>query len=116
MLNISVPVSLTPFFFSSDIICGGFQYQVCQNHSVFFYHEDSDEMYVGGTDFVLKFDVDDHTHNHVIEVGDHNFDYFITFHCHTPDIPACCLYSFSINGCAPNPVFVWLNSVLQLGS
>lgn len=47
-----------------DILSGGFKYQVHQNHSVFFYHEDSEEMYVGGTDFVLKLDADDY---HVIE-------------------------------------------------
>lgn len=52
--------------YSSDILSGGFKYQVHQNHSVFFYHEDSEEMYVGGTDFVLKLDADDY---HVIEVG-----------------------------------------------
>lgn len=33
---------------------------------MFFYHEDSEEMYVGGTDFVLKLDVNDY---HIIEVG-----------------------------------------------
>lgn len=32
---------------------------------MFFYHEDS-EMYVGGTDIVVKLDVDDY---HVLEVG-----------------------------------------------
>ncbi|XP_049930118.1 semaphorin-7A [Epinephelus moara] len=47
-----------------DILSGGFKYQVHQNHSVFFYQEDSEEMYVGGTDFVLKLDADDY---HVIE-------------------------------------------------
>ncbi|XP_036962445.1 semaphorin-7A [Acanthopagrus latus] len=53
-----------PRVLSKDIINGGFEYQVRQNHSVFLYHEDSEEMYVGGTDFVLKLDVDDF---HVIE-------------------------------------------------
>ncbi|XP_073328805.1 semaphorin-7A [Pagrus major] len=53
-----------PRVLSKDIINDGFEYQVHQNHSVFFYHEDSEEMYVGGTDFVLKLDVDDY---HVIE-------------------------------------------------
>ncbi|XP_068579641.1 semaphorin-7A [Cebidichthys violaceus] len=53
-----------PRLLSEDINSGGFEYQVYQNHSVFFYHEDSEQMYVGGTDFVLKLDVDDY---HVIE-------------------------------------------------
>ncbi|CAK6950988.1 semaphorin-7A [Scomber scombrus] len=53
-----------PRLLTKDIISGGFEYNVSQNHSVFFYHEDSDEMYVGGTDFVLKLDV---TNNHIIE-------------------------------------------------
>lgn len=61
--------------FPSDITSGGFEYQVHQNHSLFFYHDDSDEMYVGGTDFVLKLDVEDY---HVIEVGGFWIVYFIT--------------------------------------
>ncbi|XP_029290458.1 semaphorin-7A [Cottoperca gobio] len=48
-----------PRLLSKDIICGELEYQVYQNHSVFFYHEDSGEMYIGGTGFVLKLDVDD---------------------------------------------------------
>lgn len=44
----------------------GFHYQVNQNHSVFLYHEESEEMYVGGAGFVLKLDVENY---HVIEVG-----------------------------------------------
>ncbi|XP_070829118.1 semaphorin-7A isoform X2 [Chaetodon trifascialis] len=43
---------------------GVFEYQVSQNHTVLFYHEDSEEMYVGGTDFVLKLDAGDY---HIIE-------------------------------------------------
>ncbi|XP_076589062.1 semaphorin-7A isoform X2 [Chaetodon auriga] len=43
---------------------GVFEYQVYQNHTVLFYHEDSKEMYVGGTDFVLKLNADDY---HIIE-------------------------------------------------
>lgn len=63
-----------PFLcFPSDIISGGFEYQVHQNHTVFFYHEDSEEMYVGGTDFVLQLDVDDY---HIIEVGVSGLMYF----------------------------------------
>ena len=61
--------------FSSDITSGGLEYQVHQNHSLFFYHDDSEEMYVGGTDFVLKLDVDDY---HVKEVGCFYCVYFIT--------------------------------------
>lgn len=49
-----------------DINSGGeIEYQV-SNHTVLFYHEDSGEMYVGGTDLVLKLDVDDY---HIQEVG-----------------------------------------------
>ncbi len=62
--------------FSSDIISGGFEYQVSQNHTVYFYHEDSEEMYVGGTDFVLHLDVDDY---HIIEVGVSVLFYFAYF-------------------------------------
>ncbi|KAK5867353.1 hypothetical protein PBY51_011854 [Eleginops maclovinus] len=47
-----------PRVLSKDIVCGGFEYPVHQNHSVFFYHEDSGEMYIGATDFVLKLDVE----------------------------------------------------------
>ncbi|XP_075946025.1 semaphorin-7A [Anarhichas minor] len=53
-----------PRLLSKDTNSGGFEYQIYQNHSVFFYHGDSEQMYVGGTDFVLKLDVDDY---HVIE-------------------------------------------------
>ncbi|XP_059191987.1 semaphorin-7A [Centropristis striata] len=53
-----------PRLLDKDIIKGVFEYQDHQNHSVFFYHEESEEMYVGGTDFVLKLDVDDY---HIIE-------------------------------------------------
>ncbi|KAI3376437.1 hypothetical protein L3Q82_016899, partial [Scortum barcoo] len=54
----------SPRLLSKDIISGGFEYQVHQNHTVFFCHGDS--MYVGGTDFVLQLDVNDY---HIIEVG-----------------------------------------------
>ncbi|XP_023278220.1 semaphorin-7A [Seriola lalandi dorsalis] len=54
----------TPRLLCKDTVSGGFEYQVCQNHSVLFHHEDSEEMYIGGTDFVLKLDMDDY---HVIE-------------------------------------------------
>ncbi|KAM3869937.1 semaphorin-7A [Diretmus argenteus] len=43
-------------------INGQLEYPIYQNHTVFFLHED--ELYVGGTDFVLKIDVDD---NRIIE-------------------------------------------------
>ncbi|KAM8890864.1 semaphorin-7A [Spinachia spinachia] len=43
---------------SKDVSSSGIEYQVSQKHSVFFYDEGSEQMYVGGTDFVLKFDVD----------------------------------------------------------
>ncbi|KAG8012675.1 Semaphorin-7A, partial [Nibea albiflora] len=45
-----------------SVLC--LEYPVHQNHSVLFYHEASEEMYVGGTDFVFKFDVDN---NRIIE-------------------------------------------------
>lgn len=44
----------------------GLEYQINQNHSVLFYEEGSDELYLGGNDFILKLNVDDF---HVIEVG-----------------------------------------------
>lgn len=50
----------------SDITNGVFQYPVRQNHTVLYYQEDVEEMYVGGTDFVLKLDVNDY---HIIEVS-----------------------------------------------
>ncbi|XP_069019637.1 semaphorin-7A isoform X1 [Embiotoca jacksoni] len=54
----------TPRLLSEDIMSGGFEHQVHQNHSVFLYQGDSEEFYVGGTDFVIKLDVDDY---HIIE-------------------------------------------------
>lgn len=54
------------FFPPTDIISAGFKYHMNQNHSVLFYEEDSEELYVGGTGFILKLDVDDF---HIIEVG-----------------------------------------------
>uniref|UniRef100_UPI0037E8D477 semaphorin-7A n=1 Tax=Semicossyphus pulcher TaxID=241346 RepID=UPI0037E8D477 len=53
-----------PRLLSKDIVSGGFVYNVSQNHSVFFYQKDYEEMYVGGTNFVLKLDMDDY---HIIE-------------------------------------------------
>ncbi|CAJ1056639.1 LOW QUALITY PROTEIN: semaphorin-7A [Xyrichtys novacula] len=53
-----------PRLLIKDILGGGFAYTVPQNHSVFFYQTDYEEMYVGGTDFVLKLDVNDY---HIIE-------------------------------------------------
>ncbi|KAM9754607.1 semaphorin-7A [Menidia menidia] len=49
----------TPRFLSKEILRAGLRYEVNQIHSVFSYHEDSDELFVGGTDFVLKLDVND---------------------------------------------------------
>ncbi|XP_030587644.1 semaphorin-7A [Archocentrus centrarchus] len=54
----------TPRLLSKDIINAEFKYQINQNHSVLFYEEESDELYVGGTDFILKLGVDDF---HIIE-------------------------------------------------
>lgn len=54
----------TPRLVSEDMFNGVFKYKVNQNHSVLFYNQDFDEMYVGGSDFVLRLDVNDH---HVIE-------------------------------------------------
>ncbi|XP_072242009.1 semaphorin-7A [Leuresthes tenuis] len=54
----------TPRFLSKEIFRAGFHYEVSQKHSVFSYQEDSEELYVGGTDFVLRLDVNDH---HIIE-------------------------------------------------
>ncbi|RVE71819.1 hypothetical protein OJAV_G00055520 [Oryzias javanicus] len=51
--SLNIPRLLT------EEIKDGFKYQVQQNHSVFFKDEDSENLYVGGTDFVYKFDVDD---------------------------------------------------------
>lgn len=42
----------------SDVIKGRFVYPVHQNHTVLLYHEDSGEIYIGGTDFVFKLDLD----------------------------------------------------------
>ncbi|XP_038562143.1 semaphorin-7A [Micropterus salmoides] len=54
----------SPRVLSKDITSGRFDYQIYQNHTVFLYNEDSAEMYVGGTDFVLQLDVNDF---HIIE-------------------------------------------------
>ncbi|XP_077372937.1 semaphorin-7A isoform X2 [Festucalex cinctus] len=43
---------------SKDVIRGTFVYQIYQKHTVLFHHEDSGEIYVGGTDFVFKLDLD----------------------------------------------------------
>lgn len=53
-----------PRVLTKDITSVALRYQVHQNHSAFFFHEETGEMYVGGTDFVLKLDVDDY---HIIE-------------------------------------------------
>lgn len=54
----------TPRLLSKDILSVGLEYQINQNHSVLFYEEGSDELYLGGNDFILKLNVDDF---HVIE-------------------------------------------------
>ncbi|KAK6309445.1 hypothetical protein J4Q44_G00209080 [Coregonus suidteri] len=41
-----------------DRIDNRLEYNVHQNHTVFFHPEDSDELYVGGTDFVFQIDVE----------------------------------------------------------
>ncbi|XP_029379712.1 semaphorin-7A [Echeneis naucrates] len=53
-----------PRLLRKDTVSGGFAYQVYQNHTIFFYNEDSEEMYIGGTDFVIKLNTSDY---HVIE-------------------------------------------------
>lgn len=52
--------------FTSGSVRGEYEYEVHQNHSVFLYQEDSDELYVGGADFVLKLDANS---SHVLEVS-----------------------------------------------
>nr|XP_057931021.1 semaphorin-7A isoform X2 [Doryrhamphus excisus] len=47
-----------PRLLTKDVISGGFVYPVHQNHTILFYHEESGDIYVGGTDFVLKLDLD----------------------------------------------------------
>ncbi|XP_077566740.1 semaphorin-7A-like [Stigmatopora nigra] len=47
-----------PRLLTQDIIRGTFAYPLHQNHTILFYHEDSGEFYVGGTDFVYKLDLD----------------------------------------------------------
>lgn len=42
----------------STEITAGLYYRVRQNHSVFFKPEDSEDLYVGVTDFVYTFDMD----------------------------------------------------------
>uniref|UniRef100_A0A3Q0R0I6 Semaphorin 7A (JohnMiltonHagen blood group) n=1 Tax=Amphilophus citrinellus TaxID=61819 RepID=A0A3Q0R0I6_AMPCI len=69
------------FFLPTDIINAEFKYQINQNHSVLFYEEESDELYVGGTDFILKLGVDDF---HIIE-----------FVCGTNGEKPQCLHSFT---------------------
>ncbi|XP_028286865.1 semaphorin-7A [Parambassis ranga] len=49
-----------PRLLSNDINSGGYVYQSHQRHSVFLYQEDTEELYVGGTDFVLKLNLDNY--------------------------------------------------------
>lgn len=44
----------------SGSVSGEYEYEVHQNHSVFLHQEDSDELYVGGADFVLKLDANNY--------------------------------------------------------
>ncbi|KAM9376319.1 semaphorin-7A [Pholidichthys leucotaenia] len=52
--------SKSPRLVIEDIFGGAFKYDGYQNHSVLFCPEDSRDLYVGGTDLILKLDVDDH--------------------------------------------------------
>lgn len=45
---------------SSDINGGGYVYPYNQRHSVFMNQEDSEELYVGATDLVLKLNLDNY--------------------------------------------------------
>lgn len=54
------------FCFTSGLISGEYEYVLHQNYSVFLYQEDTDELYVGGTDFVLKLDANNY---HILEVS-----------------------------------------------
>ncbi|XP_061630479.1 semaphorin-7A [Phyllopteryx taeniolatus] len=47
-----------PRLLRKDVIQGRFDFPVYQNHTVLFYHEDSGEFYIGGTNFVFKLDLD----------------------------------------------------------
>lgn len=53
-----------PRVLSKDMFSAGFKYQIHQNHTVFLYEEDSQDLYVGGTGFVLRLNV---TNYHIIE-------------------------------------------------
>lgn len=47
-------------FFNSDIKSGCALENEVDHPNVFFYHEDSEEMYVGGKDYVSKLNVNDY--------------------------------------------------------
>ncbi|XP_061677486.1 semaphorin-7A isoform X2 [Syngnathoides biaculeatus] len=47
-----------PRLLSKDVIRGTLSFPFYQNHTLLFYHEDSGEMYVGGTNFVFKLSLD----------------------------------------------------------
>ncbi|XP_023153793.2 semaphorin-7A [Amphiprion ocellaris] len=49
-----------PRVLSKDMFSAGYKYPNCQNHTVFLYEEDSQELYVGGTGFVLRLNVTDY--------------------------------------------------------
>ncbi|XP_035498125.1 semaphorin-7A isoform X2 [Scophthalmus maximus] len=55
----------TPRLLSNGTVSVVFEYEEYQKHLVFFQHENSTEMYVGGTDFVLRLDTDDY---HIKEI------------------------------------------------
>lgn len=56
-----------PRLLSQDSVEFAFDYQENQNHTVLFYKHDSEDMYVGGTDFVLRVDTDNY---HILEKYD----------------------------------------------
>ncbi|XP_049579748.1 semaphorin-7A isoform X2 [Syngnathus scovelli] len=47
-----------PRLLSQDVIRGNFFHPAYRNQTVLFYHEDSGETYVGGTDFVIQLNLD----------------------------------------------------------
>ncbi|CAN9499339.1 unnamed protein product [Ophioblennius macclurei] len=63
--TLTLGLANSPRLLMKDIIKGAYEYTTIQNHSVFLYQEHSKELYVGGTNFVLKLDVDDY---HIIEM------------------------------------------------
>lgn len=58
-------VRITVWCSSTDIVTDAYKYQEYQNNTVF-YSNNSEEMYVGGTDFILRLDTNEFK---VLEVG-----------------------------------------------